>query len=67
MLLLRPDPASLATGSVDFPTRVYDNPPDLIEWLVERMLEYNVIFVNDTVAGLQVLLRLEDCLLSLPS
>jgi uncharacterized protein (DUF849 family) len=42
MLSLRPDMASLATGSVNFPTRVYDNPPDLIEWLAERMLEYNV-------------------------
>src|SRR5438477_8593825 len=28
MLSLRPDMASLATGSVNFPTRVYDNPPD---------------------------------------
>src|ERR1700712_4503863 len=29
MLSLRPDMASLASGSVNFPTRVYDNAPDL--------------------------------------
>src|SRR5580765_5500395 len=27
---LRPDMASLATGSVNFPTRVYDNSPELV-------------------------------------
>ncbi len=32
MISLRPDMASLATGSVNFPTRVYDNPPDLVDW-----------------------------------
>lgn len=37
MLHLRPDMASLATGSVNFPTRVYDNPPDLVEWLAAEM------------------------------
>jgi uncharacterized protein (DUF849 family) len=37
MLSLRPDMASLATGSVNFPTRVYDNAPDLIEWLADEM------------------------------
>jgi uncharacterized protein (DUF849 family) len=35
----RPDMASLATGSVNFPTRVYDNSPDLVEWLAGRMRE----------------------------
>jgi uncharacterized protein (DUF849 family) len=29
--------ASLATGSVNFPTRVYDNPPDLVLWLADEM------------------------------
>jgi 3-keto-5-aminohexanoate cleavage enzyme len=38
----RPDMASLATGSVNFPTRVYDNSPDLIEWLATRMQELHV-------------------------
>jgi 3-keto-5-aminohexanoate cleavage enzyme len=36
-LALGPDMASLATGSVNFPTRVYDNSPDLIDWLAEEM------------------------------
>jgi len=37
MLHLRPDMASLATGSVNFPTRVYDNPPELVAWLAGEM------------------------------
>lgn len=42
MLSLRPDMASLATGSVNFPTRVYDNPPDLVDWLAEEMKTYGI-------------------------
>ncbi len=42
MLSLKPDMASLATGSVNFPTRVYDNPPDLVEWLAGEMLRLGV-------------------------
>ncbi|HEX4509695.1 MAG TPA: 3-keto-5-aminohexanoate cleavage protein [Burkholderiaceae bacterium] len=42
MLHLRPDMASLATGSVNFPTRVYDNPPDLVDWLALRMRELGI-------------------------
>jgi len=30
MLSLKPDMASLATGSVNFPTRVYDNAPAFV-------------------------------------
>ena len=41
-LSLRPDMGSLATGSVNFPTRVYDNPPDLVDWLATQMQEYGV-------------------------
>jgi len=37
MLEIKPDMASLATGSVNFPTRVYDNSPDLVEWLASEM------------------------------
>lgn len=37
MLSTKPDMASLATGSVNFPTRVYENSPDLIEWLADEM------------------------------
>jgi len=36
-LAARPDMGSLATGSVNFPTRVYDNAPDLVEWLAAEM------------------------------
>ncbi|NRB36639.1 MAG: 3-keto-5-aminohexanoate cleavage protein [Rhodobacteraceae bacterium] len=42
MLPLRPDMASLTVGSNNFPTRVYENPPDLVDWLASEMLEYNV-------------------------
>ena len=42
MLYLKPDMASLATGSVNFPTNVYENPPDFVEGLAKTMLEYDV-------------------------
>ncbi|MCQ0989817.1 BKACE family enzyme [Jiella marina] len=42
MLPLKPDMASLSTGSVNFPTRVYENSPDLVDWLAEEMLRYGV-------------------------
>jgi 3-keto-5-aminohexanoate cleavage enzyme len=42
MLSLRPDMASLATGSVNFPTNVYENPPDFVEGLARSMLEYDI-------------------------
>ncbi|WP_203561125.1 3-keto-5-aminohexanoate cleavage protein [Jiella pacifica] len=42
MLSLKPDMASLSTGSVNFPTRVYENAPDLVDWLAEEMLRYGV-------------------------
>jgi len=42
MLHLRPDMASLASGSVNFPNRVYDNPPELVDWLAGEMLAYGV-------------------------
>ncbi len=42
MLSLRPDMASLAVGSNNFPTRVYENPPDLVDYLAAQMLEYDV-------------------------
>jgi uncharacterized protein (DUF849 family) len=38
MLYLRPDMASLATGSVNFPTSVYENPPDFVDDLARDML-----------------------------
>ena len=42
MLSLRPDMASLSVGSNNFPTRVYENPPDLVDWLASEMLTYGV-------------------------
>ena len=42
MLSLRPDMASLATGSCNFPSRVYDNPPELIDWLADEMRRYRI-------------------------
>ncbi|MET0508532.1 MAG: 3-keto-5-aminohexanoate cleavage protein [Burkholderiaceae bacterium] len=41
-LQLGPDMASLATGSVNFPTRVYDNSPQLIDWLAARMQAHGI-------------------------
>lgn len=37
MLPLKPDMASLSTGSCNFPTRVYENSPELITWLASEM------------------------------
>ncbi len=37
MIGLKPDMASLSTGSCNFPTRVYDNSPELIDALAEKM------------------------------
>ncbi len=42
MLPLRPDMASLAVGSNNFPTRVYENSPELVDWLAAQMLEHGV-------------------------
>ena len=42
MLPLRPDMASLSVGSNNFPTRVYENPPDLVAWLSSEMQTYGV-------------------------
>lgn len=42
MLGLKPDMASLAVGSNNFPTRVYENPPDLVDWLAAEMVAQGV-------------------------
>lgn len=42
MLGLRPDMASLTVGSNNFPTRVYENSPDLVDWLAGEMLAHDV-------------------------
>jgi uncharacterized protein (DUF849 family) len=43
MLPLRPDMASLSVGSNNFPTRVYQNPPDLVAWLAGEMRTHEVV------------------------
>jgi 3-keto-5-aminohexanoate cleavage enzyme len=42
MLPLKPDMASLATGSVNFPSRIYENAPELVDWLAAEMVRYGV-------------------------
>jgi len=42
MLSLRPDMASLSVGSNNFPTRVYENPPELVDWLASEMKTHAV-------------------------
>jgi 3-keto-5-aminohexanoate cleavage enzyme len=41
-LLLRPDMASLATGSVNFATQIYENHPDLIVAMARTMLDLGI-------------------------
>ena len=43
MLPLAPDMASLSVGSNNFPTRVYENPPDLVDWLASEMVQHGVV------------------------
>lgn len=42
MLCHRPEMASLATGSTNFPVRIYENTNELIAYLAEEMLKYDV-------------------------
>ena len=42
MLYLQPDMASLATGSVNFATIIYENPPDFIDALAKEMIERDI-------------------------
>ena len=42
MLTLKPDMASLAVGSCNFPNRVYDNSPDLVDWLASEMRSHHI-------------------------
>jgi uncharacterized protein (DUF849 family) len=43
MLSLKPDMASLSVGSNNFPTRVYENSPNLVLWLAEQMRFYKIV------------------------
>ncbi|MBI1383716.1 MAG: 3-keto-5-aminohexanoate cleavage protein [Rhizobiales bacterium] len=42
MIPLRPDMCSLSVGSNNFPTRVYENSPDLVDWLASEMRAHGV-------------------------
>ena len=42
MLSLSPDMASLSVGSNNFPLRVYENAPDLVDWLASEMRTHSV-------------------------
>ena len=42
MLPLKPDMASLSVGSNNFPTRVYENPPVLVDWLAGEMARHDI-------------------------
>jgi 3-keto-5-aminohexanoate cleavage enzyme len=42
MIPLEPDMCSLSTGSCNFPTRVYENSPDLVDWLAAEMQAHHV-------------------------
>lgn len=42
MLPLMPDMASLSVGSNNFPSRVYENPPELVDWLAGEMQTYGI-------------------------
>lgn len=42
MIPLKPEMCSLSTGSCNFPTRVYENSPDLVDWLAAEMLAHGV-------------------------
>ena len=43
MIPLKPDMCSLSTGSCNFPTRIYENSPDLVDWLASEMLVNDVM------------------------
>ncbi len=42
MLHLKPDMASLSTGSCNFPTIIYENHPTLIHELAAKMMDYGI-------------------------
>jgi 3-keto-5-aminohexanoate cleavage enzyme len=42
MIPLKPDMCSLSTGSCNFPTRVYENSPELVDWLAAEMQAHRV-------------------------
>ncbi|MDB2407841.1 3-keto-5-aminohexanoate cleavage protein [Jannaschia sp.] len=43
MIPLKPEMCSLSVGSNNFPTRVYENPPALVDWLAAEMITHGVV------------------------
>lgn len=39
---LRPEMASFSTGSVNFPNGIYENPPDVVDRMAQRMIYLNI-------------------------
>jgi uncharacterized protein (DUF849 family) len=69
MLHLRPDMASLSTGSCNFPNMIYENHPDLIRELAQKMLQYRIkpeIEVFDLSMMYQAIAMAEEGLLAPP-
>ena len=69
MLHLKPDMASLSTGSCNFPTIIYENHPSLIRELAAKMLEYGIkpeIEVFDLSMLYQALALAEEGVLAKP-
>ena len=69
MLHLRPDMASLATGTCNFPLSIYENPPALIHELAGLMAEHGVkpeIEVFDLSMLYQAILMSEEGVLAKP-
>jgi uncharacterized protein (DUF849 family) len=42
MIPLKPEMCSLSTGSCNVPTRIYENSPELVDWLASEMLAHGV-------------------------
>lgn len=69
MLVHQPDMGSLTTGTVNFPTIIYENTPDLIRALAARMLELDIkpeIEVFDLSMLYQAINLAEEGLLKAP-
>ena len=69
MLHLRPDMASLATGTCNFPLSIYENPPALIHELAGLMTEHGIkpeIEVFDLSMLYQAILMSEEGVLAKP-
>jgi uncharacterized protein (DUF849 family) len=69
MLIHKPDMGSLTTGTVNFPTIIYENTPELIRALAAKMLELDIkpeIEVFDVSMLYQAIALAEEGLLKAP-